>query len=417
MNSEQTNGVEATDSQIPEPVAKAIAEHREAVQLELLERERRFPQAVISCVQNWRRGGAYRKASVSALAWTVLGRATTTSVISAVGIAGVLGIILAWQANALLQSQNERLDVQTHLAEAQRRAALIFELTSILDQLRDERSKASSKDRERLFNPSAELGARIVALSRSLRPYYFVTYPTGGGSAEEAKSPLPSDFWARVMTFQFMGPNSPVLGTRPLSPERAQLLMSLAASRVDLGASSLQGGTLANSDLSGTLLRDISLSGVDLQGASLRGSRLMFVRFSEPQIQSPARLDDADFTCADFTDVFLISATLDRAKFAHVEMRGFDFVGSKRPGYGDFSVPSLDTVHLGRADLTNADFQDVILGPDLLWFDPDFRGELPKGFERERWQVVKHPSRPNHWLVNDTRDRSNVKSLRDRACK
>jgi uncharacterized protein YjbI with pentapeptide repeats len=391
---------------------KLFEHHKQLVELEFLERDRRLPQVFISCIRNWNRGDDYRSASLIGLIWSLVGRASATAIVSGVGLIGALGLLLAWQANALLHSQNERLDVQTHLAEAQRRAGLIFELTSILDQVHIERD-ASRSNAGSMFSPSPELGARIVGLSRSLRPYYFVSYSPiqRNGTSSEVKDA--ASIWTLLTPFsQLMGPNSPVLGPRPVSPERAQLLLTVAASHIDLFAPSLRGATFAYADLSGNLIDNVSLTAVDLQGASFRNSKLKDVRFDKRQgVHLPARLDNADFTCASFANVFMYWAILDGAKFAHVEMRSFNLTGRKSKGHYT-RFPSIDPIALSKADLTDANFDGVELESDLLWFAPGYE-PAPKGFERERWVVKEKSSR--RWKI-ESREGSETNKLRGSAC-
>ena len=47
----------------------------------------------------------------------------------------MLPILLLYQQNQLITNQNVKLDTQSHLIEAQRRAGLMFEFTSILEEV------------------------------------------------------------------------------------------------------------------------------------------------------------------------------------------------------------------------------------------------------------------------------------------
>ncbi len=182
----------------------------------------------------------------------------------------IAGIYLAWKANELLQGQNallqaqndhielqnEQIELQSHLLEAGRRSGLAFEVTSILDKIYKEVNRASSDESKVEVSPV--LIGRIVAVSRALRPYRYMD--------EDGK-----------------------LISRPLSPERGQLLISLITSgismeqiyvrgasfsRSDLREYDFAGADLACIDLAGSDLRQANLSGVDLRGADLSGADL-----------------------------------------------------------------------------------------------------------------------------------------------
>ena len=215
-----------------------------------------------------------RATSIAALALFLSPAGAAAGGVTAVSIAAVY---LAWKANellqgqnALLQAQNDRIELQneqialqSHLLEGDRRSGLAFEVTSILDKIYKEVNRASSDESKVEVSPV--LIGRIVAVSRALRPYRYMD--------EDGK-----------------------LMSRPLSPERGQLLISLftsgismeqvylggaSFSRADLREYDFAGADLACIDLAGSDLRQANLSGVDLRGADLSGADLRQAKLSQ----------------------------------------------------------------------------------------------------------------------------------------
>jgi len=75
---------------------------------------------------------------------------------------------LLFNQNRLFKEQNERLVQQTYLQEAQRRSSLNFLLGNIFDKIDEELKNNENRDL------SDQLLGRIIALTHSLKPYYFL---------------------------------------------------------------------------------------------------------------------------------------------------------------------------------------------------------------------------------------------------
>ena len=73
----------------------------------------------------------YGNAAREAVLQRVLSALLPTPAAASLGITALLGLFLAWRGNAFLKQQN-------YLVESQRRASLIFELSSILDEVDEE---------------------------------------------------------------------------------------------------------------------------------------------------------------------------------------------------------------------------------------------------------------------------------------
>jgi len=215
------------------------------------------------------------------------------------GFGGLLGTMLLFnqnkiltKQNQLLQSQNYRLDQQTYLQEAERRSSLIFLMGNLLDAMDRELKADIGQPGVRDLSP--QIIGRVVALSKSLRPYKYL----------EGDS----------------------LVARELSPERGHLLISLVNSQID--NSSLR-RIFQFSDFSFADLKDAALSGEYLSGINLHHADL-----------SGATLDETDFSRADFSGADLSDAVLARANLREARFR----------------QTNLKNAYLESADLTQANF-------------------------------------------------------------
>ena len=177
--------------------------------------------------------------------------------------------------NDKLDIQNDRIEQQTFLQEAERRSSLVFLFDNILAKM----------DEELRQNPRRELSpqlvGRIVALTKALKPYRYLEGDT--------------------------------ITSRMSSPERGQVLISLLASKLHpntyaqiflqsdfsyaiLQNANLDGAPLRHINLSNAVLQNISLTGADLRNANLQGAELtdVHVQITGKSAQ-PARFDFANF--------------------------------------------------------------------------------------------------------------------------
>lgn len=251
-----------------------------------------------------------------------------------VGFGGLLGTMLLYnqnklltQQNLLLQNQNYRLDQQTYLQEADRRSSLIFLMGNLLDAMDRELKEDIGLPGVRDLSP--QIIGRVVALSKSLRPYRYL----------ETDS----------------------LISRELSPERGHLLISLVNSQIDnsslrrifqysdfssadlkdvvLSGEYLSGINLSHADLRGATLDETDLSGADLSGADL--SDAVFAR---------SNLKEARFRQTILTNAYLESADLTQANLYSARMHSANLSGAK-----------LRQAHFTLADLSDANFFGAII--------------------------------------------------------
>lgn len=179
--------------------------------------------------------------------------------------------------NALIDKQNTRLDQQTYLQEAERRSSLVFLFSNIMDAIDKELKEDVGEKGKRDLSP--QLIGRIVALSTRLKPYRYLDGDT--------------------------------LITKPLSPERGQLLVSLVRSNLDsttlvgvyenadfshsdlgdmnLSKTYLGGINLSNSDLKSANLVKSNLSGAKLKGINLKYAKLMGSNLNATEVDCEIR--------------------------------------------------------------------------------------------------------------------------------
>ena len=240
-----------------------------------------------------------KEAANSALIWRIVVALLPTA---AVGGVGFLGVFLAFQANYILTVQNTKIEEQNHLSESSRRSSLIFELTSILDKVHEEIlvlkqdqelanevdpkldstsdyiSLTENTKRREVWPISDGLQGRIIALSKSLRPYFYYDYSNRTISNIDK---APNDASESISGYELID--------KPLSPERGQLIISLVSSKVNtalvLSRGDFMHSALEGADLSFSDLKYIDFSSSDLRNANFRGADLSFANLSSAVVQ------------------------------------------------------------------------------------------------------------------------------------
>lgn len=244
-----------------------------------------------------------------------------------VGFGGLLGTMLLYnqnklltQQNLLLQNQNYRLDQQTYLQEADRRSSLIFLMGNLLDAM--DRELKSDVGQPGVRDLSPQIIGRVVALSKSLRPYRYL--------------------------------ESDSLVARELSPERGQLLVSIVNSQIDNSSlrrifqfsdfsfADLKGAVLSGEYLSGINLRRADLANATLDETDLSRADLSGADLSEA-VLARANLREARFRQSLMNNAYLESADLTQASFYEANMRSANLAGA-----------ILRQTHFTKADLSGA---------------------------------------------------------------
>jgi len=223
--------------------------------------------------------------SIAQLAFTYVSATRSIALISVLlGIVvSVATLMTAYIQIEKLSQQNQLINVQNSLAESSRRAAMITEMTSILDAIEDNSSRTSGIRRGlRTSNDSAQDYIEDAPISFD-----------GGRDIDDPEDPynrntvLSALLIARVSSlskflkpYRYLEPNGELSGL--LSPERAQLLTSLIAVGADIRELNTSGADFSYADLKNTRLTSftklgkINLSKADLAGLQLNGAMLEF---------------------------------------------------------------------------------------------------------------------------------------------
>lgn len=198
----------------------------------------------------------------------------------------------------MFKQQNNRLDQQTYLQEAERRGQTLLLMDSMLKEISDD-VRSNSQN-----NINDATAGRLISLSKMLKPYKYLENDS--------------------------------LIERVISPERGYLLVSLLETGINLNATSRSrsnGKLITRLDFTYAELRDITLKGADLleinlSNADLRNSNFTGTDFKNANL-SNARLQQVNlsytsFTDADLENAQLRNAILDRSDFTKANLTGSD---------------------------------------------------------------------------------------------
>lgn len=269
-----------------------------------------------------------------------------------VGFGGLLGTLLLYNQNKLLNQQNElltlqniRLSQQTYLQEAERRSALILLMGNLLDALDNELKDDIGQPGARDLSP--QLIGRIIALSSGLKPYRYL--------------------------------DNDSLIQKEISPERGQLLLSIISSEVDNGSlrrifqsadfsfAELQGAALAGEFLEGINLREADLSKANLNGARLLGADLNKTDLSGA-ILAGADLRKANLSETDLRETFITNVDFRGASLYGADLRGVDLTDSdlRRSFLREALLDSAAVPNFGWLATTAGMPRDSIIGLQYL---------------------------------------------------
>jgi uncharacterized protein YjbI with pentapeptide repeats len=243
-----------------------------------------------------------------------------------IAFGGVLGAVLLFNQNALLRDQNVmigsqlklltdqnkmidqqlkllvdqngKIEQQTMVADAQRRGAFLTEMFSIVQEV----SKSKLTDAGALPN---DLVARINVLTSSAIPYFYLDYQSEPGQLKPIQ--------------------------RALSPERGQIIASLARMGLKLSLLSKAGAQFTQADLRGIDLSGVDLTDTDLTLCDFTGAKLTKVNFTRARLYHTtldrvfaqgAKFDSAIFGFTAMNHSNFRSSSFDRATFFNVTIKG-----------------------------------------------------------------------------------------------
>ncbi|MCX7889512.1 MAG: pentapeptide repeat-containing protein [Rhodobacteraceae bacterium] len=396
-----------------------------------------------------------RYAWIATRRWIV---ASLTALIAA--MAALAGTALLYKQNlllgvqtALLEEQNRKIEAQTtllsqqvELAEAARNAEIAVAITALAAEVGAAANASAAALPQDPLPDAAENGTyarlvphidpvtgldrglsmRIVALSRSARPYRFLRQTLDAGDSSQSlrvalsrrRADLPQT-WDRLAAANGWAEEGPAaLIDRPASPERGALLDMLVGGGLrnleilnhfglDLSFAWLPGarlfmvtaqtGMLAYADLSGASLVGCDFGGADLSNARLAGATVSRTDFSDVpagRLRPPFAADLAPLESI-LTGVSFAGAVVTDSRFGGAMMLAADFDGAILSRV-DFSGASLGAATFRRAvildadfagaDLKSADFDGaVVFGADAL--ERIARAAAPGRFRADRFRL------------------------------
>ena len=278
----------------------------------------------------------------------------------------------------LFFQQNERINVQNSLMEAERRSNLLFHMSNIMDKVDEEikSQKDEFPDRKR-YKLSKPLIGRIIALSRAFKPYFIL--------------------------------NGDTLESKLSSPERSQLLNALAESHLD---SSSFNSLISKGDFSHTVLNNYnfpegnhmvsaafenanfsntSFDKINLHLANFSGANLKMAKFPNADLSSTdfyrADLSSAYLIKANFKDAFLQEADLSNAFIVYA------FFANAKLIQTNLSNTTLHHTDFSMADLSETDFRGADIRDAILRNADLFKADLRLVIHEKKLDV-----KLNQWL-------------------
>jgi uncharacterized protein YjbI with pentapeptide repeats len=257
-----------------------------------------------------------------------------------VSLGGLAGTMLLMNQNELLNNQNTLIQRQMSLEEASRRSALVVLMSNIMDKVdREIEDQKKRNTLDTVFSLSPSLIGQIAALSHSFKPYRYLDGDT--------------------------------LITKPLSPERGQLLITLTRLPLDTSifrqiyrSSNFAYADLPSANFEGMFLKGVNLSGADLSKAVLNRADLSEAVLSGA-VLNETDLSNAVLSRADLSNAVLREAGLSGADLVNAHLSGAQFVGASLMVAHLMNIymkgGTLSGTDLSEADLSGAELTDVIL--------------------------------------------------------
>ncbi|SHI44355.1 pentapeptide repeat-containing protein [Aquimarina spongiae] len=303
--------------------------------------------------RTWKKGDPRNKAARNAFFWGLFFSPTTVSIVFTGGILSLFTVYLMNKQNKLLQSQNKliqyqnmRISQQTHLFEAERVSSLVFLFNNIMDKIDEELKNPENISRQL----SDQLCARIISLSRRLKPYKQLNIEKG------------------------------ILDKKMYSPERGQLLINLIEAKLNqetyikiFKKSDFSYSHLPNYNFGDyTFIKGINLSNSNLQSIVIDNSDLSEGNFSYSNM-SNAKIKNCDLSLTSFKGTNLFGSTIDQINFDYLNKKykndsvsdSFDrmvYILEKNvntPDKRQFISIVLDDANLINAQFNNIKFDDA----------------------------------------------------------
>lgn len=316
-----------------------------------------------------------------------------------IGILGLfiasIPIILLWQQNRKMdiqtglmnvqndkiEIQNKKINIQNSLIEADRRSSLVFLMSNVLDkvddEIREQRKELAGKSIEindnTKYSLSKPLRNRIIALSKTLKPYKLLDGDT--------------------------------LSPKKTSLERGQLFTAL----MDINLDSITQNSIVEKgdfsyadigaiDLQGAKLRRANLSHVNLKGANLSNANLTSANLTNAYL-GKVKLDNVNFFNANLSKVKLFDTKLTNSNLNSTNLTGafiseVDFAGAKLL-YTNFERSGLYDVSFYKAELLGTLFRGSVIE-----FTSFPESSMPNAITREKY-IANNQKKLNSMTIGD----------------
>ncbi|MEZ7496663.1 pentapeptide repeat-containing protein [Leeuwenhoekiella aequorea] len=242
----------------------------------------------------------------------------------------------------MFRQQNNRLDQQTYLQEADRRGQTLLLMDNMLQEINTE----ISRDPQNKLNDAT--AGRLIALSKILKPYRY----------------LENDSLTKNI----------------VSPERGYLLISLLETGINLRST-------ARSRANGILLERIDFTYSELRDVTLKKADLIEINLSH------ADMRNSSFNGTDFEKATFYNASISQADLSYTSLKNADL----RNATLENSI--LDYANLQKADLSSSNLKNVSLLKTVLKEATLTNAIVHKTFERDaRMQLNKDQS---EWLFSN----------------
>ena len=242
----------------------------------------------------------------------------------------------------MFRQQNNRLDQQTYLQEADRRGQTLLLMDNMLQEINTE----ISRDPQNKLNDAT--AGRLIALSKILKPYRY----------------LENDSLTKNI----------------VSPERGYLLISLLETGINLRST-------ARSRANGILLERIDFTYSELRNVTLKKADLIEIDLSH------ADMRNSSFNGTDFENAIFYNASISQADLSYTSFKNADLRNAK------LENSILDYANLQKADLSSSNLKNVSLLKTVLKEATLKNAIVHKTFERDaNMQLNKDQS---EWLFSN----------------
>ena len=293
-------------------------------------------------------------------------------IISTISLASFVGLYLAWKANSLINLQNDIMKEQNFLIESERRAVLIFELSSILDAI----DKEISEIRSTKLKKFGGLGG--------LKSYLEEKYNDSDGNfLRDSRDVLnlrknldtlsvEYEHWPRVSEINlFYRLSNPLEGriialTRTLkpykhldlngdlgkviSPEKGQILLSLLYSNISL-IRITQKADFSYSDLTGAKVYNLALG--DYRYTPLRN--YVYGGLFDNSIFSLAEIKSFFLRSGSYQNCLFYDSNFTNSEIGYTDFYNSEFINSK------FEDTNIKNCNLNKAVLDSVYFKSCNL--------------------------------------------------------